>query len=288
MNAIYGFKHLETFTYFVIERHNIWRRREAGNRAPWTNDEILKAYRFCNVYRELDRTTKWITDHWRTPNESNPHLWFAMVVSRLVNHPETLAQMGFPLPWNKKSFLRTMLGRKKEGAKVFGSAYIVSTNGVERDKANYLADDVLDPMWKDREKVKPIQGDRLQDFFARLMSFQGMGLFMSAQVVADIKYVSPLMGASDWWTFASSGPGSRRGMSYLLGYDPRTPWKEHEWKEALMELSVIVKPIFQEARLPRLHNQDLQNCLCEFSKYRRTQLGTGRPKQKFTPYELEK
>lgn len=284
VKTIYAFKHLDKFAAFVIERHNIWRRRASGQKGPWTRDEILLKYRFCNVYRELDRTTKWITDNWRTPHENDPHLWFAMVVARLVNHPETLAQISLPGRWNKAQFLKIMLGRKERGEKVFGSAYIVSTNGVERNKADYLADEVLDPMWEQREKLKPKQGDRLQDFFSRLMTFQGMGSFMAAQVVADIKYVYPLSEARDWWTFASSGPGSRRGMSYLLGYDPRTQWKEHEWKEALMELSMIMNPIVEAAKLPRLHNQDLQNCLCEFSKYRRTQLGTGRPKQKFVPY----
>jgi hypothetical protein len=282
---MYDFKHLEKFTAFVIERHQIWLRREAGQSAPWTKDKILAEYRFCNVYREFDRVTMWIRDNWRTPYEGYEHLWFDMVIARLVNHIDTLVELGeMREGWHKKHFIRVLHERRARGEKTFGSAYIVSTNGIAKDKAEYLAQSVLDPMWEQRDKLKPKDGDRIKDFYDRLMERQGMGSFMAAQVVADIKYVAPLLTAKDWWTFAASGPGSRRGLSYVMGFDPRMPWKEHEWKDVLMELSKTVSPIFKEADLPRLHNQDLQNCLCEFSKYRRTQLGTGRPKQKFVPF----
>lgn len=282
---IYAFKHLERFTTFVIERYAIYLRRRNGQPAPWTKDPILQTYRFCNVYRELDRVTQWISEHWRTPHEEYQDLWFAMVVARLINHPDTLQELSLPGRWNKAQFVRTLHYRRAQGKKVFGSAYIVSTNGIARDKAEYLADYVLDPMWEYREQIRPHEGERLKDFFNRLSMCQGMGSFMAAQVVADIKYVPPFLHAKDWWTFAASGPGSRRGMAYLMGLDPRMHWKEHEWKEALTELSEITRPIFTNAKLPRIHNQDLQNCLCEFSKYRRTQLGTGRPKQKFIPFD---
>ncbi len=282
---IYAFPHFERFMAFIVERHRIYERRQSGAPAPWTKDTILAQYRFCNVYRELDRVTMWITRHWRTPRQDHADLWFALVVARLINHPFTLAQLGVPLPWDKKRFIRTLHGRRAEGLKTFGSAYIVSTNGRAQDKAEYLANSVLDPMWHYRENLRPRRNAQtLQNYHETLVECQGMGSFMAAQVVADIKYVAPILRATDWWTFAASGPGSRRGMSYVTGNPIATTWREHEWRHALSELSTLVRPCAKEHGLPRIHAQDLQNCLCEFSKYRRTQLGTGRPKQKFTPY----
>jgi hypothetical protein len=285
MTIHYNFKHLDKFTAFVIERHKIWARREKGQSPPWTKDEILAAYRFCNVYRELDRVTMWIARKWRDPLANNPDVWFAMVIARLINHPPTLEHITFPHIWNKDRFLDAVNKQKEAGKKVFSAAYIVSTNGIARDKAEYLADAVLAPMWELRKELRPRSTDRLKDFCDRLMNFQGMGTFIAAQVVADVKYTPPLKDAKDFWTFAMSGPGSRKGMAYLLGApNGQLKWREHEWKDALMELSSLVRPVFEGAGMPRLHNQDLQNCLCEFSKYRRTQLGTGRPKQKFAPF----
>jgi hypothetical protein len=48
---------LDRLCYFVRERHNIYLRRKAGKPKPWTEDPILQRNYFCNVYRELDKTT---------------------------------------------------------------------------------------------------------------------------------------------------------------------------------------------------------------------------------------
>lgn len=280
-----GFPHFSRFVQFILERHRIYERRAAGKPAPWTKDSILAAYRFCNVYRELDRVTRWIAVHWRAPYADHDDLWFAMVVARLINHPPTLEHLALPGRWNKKQFLSVMRARRQAGEKAFGSAYIVSTNGIARDKAEYLAELVLDPMWTERKVLRPRPNDSLRSYHNRLLNEQGMGTFMAAQIIADLKYASPsLVAAKDWWTFAASGPGSRRGMSYVAGFDPKFHWSESLWLSALRDLSVLIRPFIAHAQMERLHNQDLQNCLCEFSKYRRTQLGTGRPKQKFIPH----
>jgi len=281
----YAFPRLKRLLTFIYERHAIYQRRfEQKLPAPWTHDEILRTYKFTNVYRELDRVTLWIAEHWRSPFKDEKDLWFAMVIARLVNHPDTLDEIKSPYHWNAAQFCRIMARRRDAGLQRFGGAYIISTGGLSMDKAEYLAHHVLDPLWAARDLVRPRAGDTLQAFHGRLMSFDGMGSFMAAQVVADMKYVAPLRQAKDFWTFASSGPGSRRGMSYTCGFTPNTKWREHEWRDALNDLYAYVTPHIVEWKFPELHAQDLQNCLCEFSKYMRTDAGTGRPKAKFTPH----
>jgi hypothetical protein len=85
------------------------------------------------------------------------------------------------------------------------------------------------------------------------------------------------MEASDWWTWAVSGPGSRRGLNRVVGRAKDTNWSEKAWKDTLVvlqkEVAVLLPPW-----MDRLHAQDLQNCLCEFDKYERVRLGEGRPR----------
>lgn len=288
MKPIYHFKQLDSFARFVVERHRIYRRRAAGDPQPWTADPILRDFKFTNVYRELDRVTVWIKEHWREPYRNEENVWFAMVVARLINHPGTLNELALPGRWNKIQFLKVMKDRRARGLNTFSAAYIVSTNGQSMDKAEYLANYVFDPMWKDRERLTPQWGQHLSHYYDLLLDYNGMGKFIAAQIVADLKYIEPLNKAKDWWTFVASGPGSRKGMSYLCGFDPRLKWKEHEWVEAVSELSEIMKPILADNEMEPLHNQDLQNCLCEFSKWSRTRAGTGRPKQKFSPFSEDK
>ena len=109
----------------------------------------------------------------------------------------------------------------------------------------------------------------------------GLGTFMTAQIVADLKYLPTIRQASDWWTWASPGPGSRKGLSLVFGRDINYKWNDKEWLGELCALNIATKSMLEEIGIPHMHNQDLQNCLCEFSKFEKTRLGLGRPRQVF-------
>jgi hypothetical protein len=262
---------------WIKERHSIYTRRKAGQKKPWTEDEILLNYRFCNVYRELDKVTIWITNNWRKPYENDPGVWFAMMVSRLVNWPDTLAVIGYPSPWNRKAFVDGIKSRAGLG-KAYGSAYIVSTNGRIMDKDSYLADHVCQPMWDQRDKLRPTNNDTLDSFHKRLMKCNGMGSFMAAQVVADVKYTPWLKNAKDWHTWAAPGPGSMRGLNRVMDRPIDATWPGMSWQNQLVELKTVIDALAEKEGMPPIHGQDLQNCLCEWDKYERTRLGQGKPR----------
>lgn len=265
--------------YWIEERHSIYVRRFQEHWAkPWTEDPILQNYRFCNAYRELDTVTQWIAHNWRDPHKTDSNVWFAMAMARLVNWPETMAELGYPTEFNATSFITTMNRRKAQGKKVFSGAYIVSTNGRTMDKAEYLAKFVLGPLWADRDSIRPAKNSRLEDFHEKLMNYDGMGSFLAGQVIADTKY-SPLLAESpDWWTFAAAGPGSKRGLNRVFGYPTDHPWAKNSWYEHLMILRPEITKLLAESRMPAMHAQDLQNCLCEFDKMERVRLGEGKPR----------
>src|SRR5260370_14983276 len=102
---------------FIVEREAIRIKRERGEQKPWTDDQILRDWSFTNVHREDDRVTRWLAENWRAPHADDPDLWFAMVVARFVNWPDTLAGFGYPVPWKPDHFLPLMAPRKPRGGK---------------------------------------------------------------------------------------------------------------------------------------------------------------------------
>jgi len=115
---------VEALFAWITERHAIYEAKNAGYPKPWTEDPILRAYRFCNVYRELDKVTQWIAEHWRDNHYDSPEVWFAMTVARLVNWPDTLEELGYPVPFDPMHFIEVLERRKQAKEKVFTGVYI--------------------------------------------------------------------------------------------------------------------------------------------------------------------
>ncbi len=276
----------DAFMAFVIERHRIYESRLRGDPGPpWTKDDILACWKFCNVYRELDRVTQWIRINWREPHKDDPDLWFAMVVARFINWPDTLKELGYPVPWHQGWFRSVMFSRKSKRNKVWTGAYMVRAGPDEgQDKAEYYAD-IFTYLWNARDLLRPRKEDTLNSWHMQLCMYEGLGSFMAAQIVADMKYVQPLLSATDWETFAASGPGSRRGLNRVLGHHISCKWTEEDWRLELTRLRHRTAPRFLAAGMHVPHAQDLQNCLCEFDKYERVRLCEGFPRSKFTPTE---
>jgi hypothetical protein len=273
---------VEELVEFIVERHNVYRRKTDGEPKPWTQWPILQEWRFCNVYRELDTETKWIAENWRRPHRADPDLWFAMVVARLVNWHDSLEELGYPVPWDAERFVGVLDDRRRRGEKVFTGAYMIHADRhFSGTKAAYLASEVLTPMWRDREKLRRIAHGTLAAACNVLTQYRDMGGFMAGQVIADLKYVEPLRSASDWHSWAISGPGSRRGLNRVLNRDKDTPWNESEWLRSLRELHAEIEPLIRSAKMRSLHAQDLQSCLCEVDKFERLRLGEGQPRSKY-------
>lgn len=288
---------------FIKERHAIYLRRQAGLPRPWTKDPILQSYRFCNVYRELDTVTLWIAEHWRDKNQFTKerppseninryrYTWFAMCVARFINLPAAMEELGYPVPWDTKHYLRMMRARKARGESQMNGAYKIKPGphkGIPT--VNYIAKNVLGPLWRDREKITPIICNEtlgtvppptLALVHELLMRYNGLGSFMAAQIVADLKYTPPLRNAVDWHTFAAPGPGSKRGLNWVFKRDFNAPWNAVEWHEKLLLLKEKVDPFVAELEYPPLHAADLQNCLCELGKMVKVLQGWGRPKRRF-------
>jgi DNA polymerase len=281
------FPNLESFAGFVRERHSIYERRQAGQAPPWTDDPILREWRFCNTYRALDAETIGIQNEYLWPHRDDPHLWFALVIARLINKTSTLKAIGYPVPWDAERFVAAMaslpVGQR------YGNAYVIpaGVKEVGRDKHLTQAEHIFGPLWRDREQLMPRPGMLVADFTDRLRRYPGLGGgFLAAQVASDAKQVEPLASAADHATFALSGPGSRLGLNYLLGRSADAAWRadDTDWYPRLSELHQLIVPRYLELRLPIPDYQDTQNQLCEFSKYWAIRSGDkGRLKRRYIP-----
>ena len=282
----------ELFFYWVKERQAIHDKKEAGLPKPWTDDPILQNYKFCNVKREDDRVTVWIKNHWRDPCRGHPNMWFAMIVARLFNWPDTLDAIGFPLsdfPQIKETWRNTLKRRRDDiGLKIFTGAYLVSTNGVAMDKIDYVLDRILTPIWErgcspeelwnTAGGVEDTESLTLRDYWTHLTTFDGLGSFMAGQVVADLKYVDPVLEkAEDWMTFAPLGPGSIRGLNRFFGRLKEKPLKQ---EQGLRELLEVQKRLEVEHGI-FLPVHDIQNCMCESDKMIRLMRNEGKVRSKY-------
>ena len=250
---------LELFRYWILERENIRCHKEMGAIKPWSPDPIFQKHHFCNVRREDDRGTKelraaWEDTFWDTPKGMMewPAQWTA---ARMLNYAPSFLRV--LIHWNNPARWQTELKLlQEEGKKVFHTAYVVSTCGKSMNKVDY----VLNVVFAVRKLT--ISRTSCQRAYEQLLSVDGLGSFMAGQIVADLKNIGyiPNTFADDWWSFSVPGPGSLKGLSYLFG-EKITAAKY----DIAMDMLRLQLP---NHMLPQcLHAQDLQNCLCEFSKY---------------------
>src|SRR5690242_934398 len=63
------------FVEYMVERENIRLKKEAGEPRPWTTDKILSTYKFTNVRRINDWTTKQFSKMYAVALAMGPKLY---------------------------------------------------------------------------------------------------------------------------------------------------------------------------------------------------------------------
>jgi len=262
--------------YWINERYRIKLAKEAKDTPPWSKDRVFNTVRFCNVHREDDKVTRWIRKYW---NRGTDPAW-RFVVGRMINLPESLEQLLYcDFPWQMKDVLKK---RVAQGHKVFTSAYTISTCGRSMDKLDYVFDHVVSGT------PAELNYSGLSHAAAGLEVVDGLGSFLAGQVVADMKntHGHPLHDAPDWWTWSAPGPGSLRGLSWYFNKEAMlneiqsiTP---REYRHALRACRYEVDPLVRP-EVPRISDQDFQNCLCEFSKWCKVKYMNGHVRNRYDP-----
>jgi hypothetical protein len=260
----------EQMAYWITEREAMRMRKESGRKPEWkhgwSDDPYMGKVRYCNVHREDDKVTRWLADNWR--GEWNAP--WQIVLARMVNYIPTLGALSDHWAFHDDVSIARATWRMKnlrsEGKKVWTSAYTISTCGQTIDKIDYVMGVVrsVEQAWQTPNV------NTLAQWHSQLTTFKGLGSFLAAQVVADLKNTPHhlLTRAPDWRAWSAPGPGSLKGLSEYFQRNVTPATYQTHIAACWAEVKPLLPPELQDQ-----HMQDFQNCLCEFSKFMRVRKG---------------
>lgn len=309
-------KQLDTFWNFVHERHSIWHRRfiQRLSREEWTDNEVLKRNKFTNVYRELDPGTIYCRENILEVDpysdsryeyladgpDIRPSIVFNVMLYRLMCSIPTYSGFGFRTlsEFREDEFDEYLRDRYNTGQPVFGNAYLISPYSSMGSEYKF----------RNVSRLFGLIHRRFADFFKRLdtaPSFEGafkvlnmtygFGPFLAYQVMVDLTYELPNtkygsailpFSQNDW---AKLGPGALRGFSRVSPIHNKLKglkWLHANQRAEFTRLGLDF-PFLRNAEGEEIEISlaNLQNCFCEFSKYRNIQEGTGKSQRVYTPRE---
>lgn len=304
MRAIYA-----PFFAYAVERERVRIRKEGGD-VQLTDDPILQKFRFCNVFREDDKTTR----HFAKIRDRVPRdqVLLATVLYRWFNRIEVgeaifnqrQLMTGQPA-W--ESFLTTMdtkvLKRAiiasvgKKGPFVTGS-YIIKgwdglpkLDGVLRCIEEFLVHEPTPPGYDNPvgyEQMSQTMLERpgevtLEEVHGWLAQHKYMGGFMAYEVVTDLSQTALLRNAPDMMTWANAGPGARRGLNRIHERPLEAPTSQRQMNEEMQDLLEASRfpSLWTFAKKREWDMRTVEHTLCEFDKYERVRTGAGRPRQTY-------
>jgi len=267
---------VDRYLYWIEERESIRRKKEdADADPPWTEDEIFKTFKFCQVYREDDRTTRWFAAHIRRPLSTEPEVIMATIIFRFFNLIETgrtLLEHNLHLDWDREKAIEEV---GKQPKWVTG-AYIVKTPN-RMNKVTGVAECVTH-IWVERERlVSSLEKmTTLQEAWEFLLQYPYIGPFVAYEIVTDLRHTYVLDEATDICSWANAGPGAMRGLNRLTGRPLGFCKRSHDWNKEMQELYVICQEELRiKYRMP-FEMREVEGVLCEFDKYSRILKGEGR------------
>ena len=270
----------QDFVFWVNERHKIFERKHLrGEDPPWTEDPILQERHFCNVYRELDRTTRWYINNFVGDTDLSPQDHFLnSLILRTVNKPQTMEVIGKQHvdSFDKDQIVSDVFGAEDDGTldSTFSSAYMITgaigTSGEKkiqsyaREVWGYTAENIEQYMWDD---MTP------EEWTEELTELPGVADFIAYEIYCDLTYHEFF--PWDENDYVNPGPGARRCIQRLLGLEVNASKKQGvDYREHIERIRE-----HQDEWLPETFNKwegndltlrGIEHSMCEVDKYRRS------------------
>ena len=295
----------ETEKYFAycVEREAIRIRRERGDPPPWTDDPILREWRFCNVFREDDAHTRLLANTLRHRDQPDLPVW--IVFARWLSRPclteacarfrgqkfdpdAAMALLNEHSPWSHGAYMlksgycrpekvRAETGTPKGGVVVCDhpepkKKWVVDLALMARESYGRLT-------WSDHPDGSRCPFANIQEAFEWAAQFPQHGGLMAYEVATDLEH-TPLVHTAPY-PFAHCGPGAQKGWSLLAAEHPESR-TAMDGVLCLTQLANSAAGLWPHPDRPWWPREAEHN-LCEFYKYRNIELG-GRGKRRYADH----
>ena len=267
----------DLYWYFANERQNIFIKKLNGDTPPWTNDPILKTYKFCNSYRVNDRVSQYLLKNviYNDKTYKDEDMLFRIILFKLFNKESTweLLLKEFEditlSTFDMKEYSKVLTNAINNNIKIYNDAYISCATkafGYDRKHDNHLA--LLNKMFIiDKVQDKILKCTNMEQAFKIIKSYPLIGNFMAYQLITDINYSNIVDWKEDEFTVA--GPGSLRGIKKCfidkgnLSNEDIIKYMYNHQEEEFKRLNLDFKTIGNR----KLQLIDIQNIFCELDKY---------------------
>ena len=268
----------DTYWRFASERQQVFFNRFKGEKAPWTEDPIIRQFKFTNAYRASDRVSQYLIRNVIYAEKSEPKdLFFRILLFKIFNKIETWQMLEEELEhinWDGYDYTRydQILSRAlRSSSSIYSAAYIMPSCanlfGVERKHQGHLK--LLERMLGDDLHLRIADCTTMQEAFDLLRSYPSIGNFLGYQYVTDINY-SELTCFSES-EFVVPGPGALEGIrKCFLDLGDLSEADVIRLIADRQEEEYIRRELeFHDLLGRRLQLIDCQNLLCETDKYSR-------------------
>ena len=267
----------DLYWYFAYERQNIFIKKKDGLTPPWTSDEILQEYKFCNSYRVNDRVSQYLLKNviYNNKKYTKEDMLFRIILFKIFNKESTWEILEQNIgdiklcTFNFDKYSNILEKTIKQNIPIYNDAYIscaTKAYGYDRKHQNHLA--LIEQIFiKDKTHLKILEAKTMEEAFNILKNYPLIGNFMSYQLVTDINY-SDIVN----WTeieFTVAGPGSIRGINKCFinkgnyTYEDIIKYMYENQDKEFKRLGLDFKRIGNRP----LQYIDCQNIFCELDKY---------------------
>lgn len=264
---------VEGIKKFATERMKIWEKKYINQPPPYTEDKILQTYRFCNIYRELDKQT--IQIHTILKDlQKNLDLWLLnLAYCRYICKSETVLKTGL-LSFDDENNQNVYTKLKELPSPKYGTAYIFPISTIQRSNypnreeffCKYLP--LIIP--KVSEEIKKFNRVGVVEALDRILPILGFNMYFHwTEICIDIAYQYPHH--IDLFKRFPIGPGSMPTMKLLSNMDPELTNLE------LMKMGIQDFPYLTfNGKNIYLSAENWEGIGCEYRKYTNLKNGNGR------------
>lgn len=279
------------FFEFIYERQSIWHKRNILKQAPpWTDDAILRKYKICNCYRELDKGTIHLVENVLKSDLDPADKIFNIILYRRFNVFGFFSEhyLGGPMKMNefdKYEMIDKFDALKAKGVKLFSDAYTTcqipyNANIRKSDKHVQILLS-MEGLIREHAPEAIYEGARCGLHAEQLHKFiqtggHRIGPFLAYQIMLDISYMpecSAFAFKSDLAHFVEVGPGAIGGLELANpgsgSLFQRTRELYLNQGEAFCELARRGKQWIDVcwSGHPALSLSNIEACLCEYRKF---------------------